>query len=127
MNIRNLIPKEKDDIITAEKLKNFSYEELKPIIPELLEWLQDCNWPVAKPVSLYLESICDKISYEIIEVFKTNDLEWQYYMILIFGPITQDKSIATEIIRIANYPTVKEIEAELNQVAKDIVLKRNWN
>ena len=127
MNIRNLIPKEKDDIKTAEKLKNFSYEELKPIIPELLEWLQDCNWPGAKPVSLYLESICDKISYEIIEVFKTNDLEWQYYMILIFGPITQDKSIATEIIRIANYPTVKEIEAELNQVAKDIVLKRNWN
>ncbi len=46
MNAKELIPKNKFDHETVERLKNLSYEELKPIMPDLLEWLQDFNWPL---------------------------------------------------------------------------------
>jgi hypothetical protein len=127
MNIRNLIPKDKDDTETAEKLKNYSYEELKSIVPDLLVWLQDGNWPISKTVSEYLQSICENISNEIFEVFKTNDMEWKYYMILRFGPLTNDELIQNEIIRIAKKPTDLEIESELNEIAIEIMNSRNWN
>ena len=126
MDIKNLIPKDKGDTETAEKLKNYSYTQLKPIIPELLEWLQDGNWPVSKPVAEYLETICEDISSEILDVFETSDLEWKYYIILIFGPITKDKSIRNIIMRIATNPTEKEIDAELCEVANEIIKNRSW-
>jgi hypothetical protein len=126
-NIRDLIPKNKGDLSTAEILTNYSYEELKEIIPNLLEWLQDMNWPVAKPVSEYLESINDKITTELLSILKSNDDEvWKYWIITIFGPITQSPIIKNEIIRIATSPTENEIIEEVHQVAKGIVNSRNW-
>ncbi|WP_213277098.1 DUF5071 domain-containing protein [Chryseobacterium indologenes] len=126
-NIRDLIPKSKGDLSTAEKLTNYSYEELKEIIPNLLEWLQDMNWPVAKPVSEYLESINDKITTELLSILKSNDDEvWKYWIITIFGPITQSPIIKNEIIRTATSPTENEIIEEVDKVAKGIVNSRNW-
>lgn len=127
MNIKSLIPKDKSDIETAEKLKNYSYKELKSIIPDLLIWLQDGNWPIAKTISEYLQSICENISDEIFDVFKTNDLEWKYYMILSFGSITNDELIRNEIIRIAKNPTEMEIDSGLNEIAIETISIRKWN
>ena len=126
MDIKNLIPKDKGDTETAEKLKNYSYIQLKPIIPELLEWLQDRHWPVAEPVADYLKTICENISSEILDVFETNDLEWKYYIILIFGPIIKDKSIRNIITRIATNPTEQETETELCEVANEVIKNRSW-
>ncbi|MEO1013484.1 MAG: DUF5071 domain-containing protein, partial [Bacteroidota bacterium] len=59
MNIKELIPKDKLDIEMAEKLNQYPYEEIKPIIPDLLEWIKDMNWPVARTVAEYLISISE--------------------------------------------------------------------
>lgn len=126
-NIQDLIPKNKGDLSTAEKLKNYSYEDLKEIIPNLLEWLQDLNWPVAKPVSEYLESIHDKMTTELLAILKSNEDEvWKYWIITIFGPITESPIIKNEIIRIAAFPTKNERIEEVDEVAKEIVTRRNW-
>lgn len=126
MNIQNLIPKDKHDIERAKNLKNYSYSEISPIIPQLLQWIQDINWPVAKPVSEYLISINENISHEILDVLKTNDQIWKYWTISIFGRITNDELIRNEIIRIARNPTKSEITEEVNEIAKEIIQKRDW-
>ncbi|MBF7090311.1 DUF5071 domain-containing protein [Flavobacterium sp. ALJ2] len=126
INTKDLIPKDKHDIERAENLKNYSYSELKPIIPELLEWLQDLNWPVAKLVSEYLESITENISLEILDVLKTNDAVWKYWTISIFGRVTNDELIRNEIIRIAMNPTKGEIIEEVDKIANEIILERGW-
>jgi hypothetical protein len=125
--IQDLIPKDKHDIQRAENLKNYSYSELKPIIPELLEWLQDLNWPVAKPVSEYLKCITENISLEILDVLRTNDAVWKYWTISIFGKITNDQLVRNEIIRIATNPTKGEITEEVDKIANEIILERGWN
>ena len=127
IDTKNLIPKDKGDIETAEKLKNYSYEDLKEIIPDLLEWLQDLNWPVAKPVSECLESINDKITTELLSILKSHDDEiWKYSIVTIFGPITKSPIIQKEIMRIANLPTKNEINEEVSEIAMEIVKNREW-
>jgi hypothetical protein len=126
INAKDLIPKDKHDIQRAENLKNYSYSELKPIIPELLEWLQDLNWPVAKPISEYLKSINENISQEILAILKTNDSVWKYWIISIFGKITNDNFFRNEIIRIATNPTKDEVAEEVDKIADEIIIERGW-
>ncbi|CAM2880657.1 DUF5071 domain-containing protein [Chryseobacterium flavum] len=126
-NIKDLIPKDKSDLFTAEKLKHYSYDDLKEIIPDLLEWLQDMNWPVAKTVSEYLFSINDKITSELLPILKSNkDEVWKYWIITVFGPVTQCPVIKNEIIRIAVSPTKNEKIEEVHEVAQEIMNSRNW-
>jgi len=120
-SLENLIPKNKFDIETAEKLKDYSVEEIKPIIPELLEWLQDMNWPVAKPVAEYFVSFVDDISDEIFEVFQSGDEIWKYWIISTFGAITKSEKIKKEIERIAYHPTKNEQAEEVNEMALEII------
>jgi hypothetical protein len=127
INTKDLIPKDKHDIERAENLKNYSYLELKSIIPELLEWLQDCNWPVAKPVSEYLVSINGNITQEILNILKTNDQIWKYWIISIFGRITNDTFIREEIILIATNPTKDESLEYVDEIANEIIKERGWN
>lgn len=126
-NIQDLIPKDKHDLETAEQLKNYTYDELKEIIPDLLEWLQDINWPVAKPVSDYLKSIHSEITDELLFVLKSDDGAWKYWVITVFGPVVESVLIQKEILRIAHFPTKNEKDEEMNLVALEIVENRNWN
>ena len=78
MEISELIPKHKSDIETANKLPNYTYEELKPIIPELFTWIQDMNWPVSHPIANYLISISEHLTDNIIAILNSNDTVWKY-------------------------------------------------
>lgn len=125
--ITDLIPKDKGDIVTAEQLKNYSFEEIKPIIPDLLGCLQDMNWPVARPISEYLVGVADKITPHILDVLRGDDEIWKYWMVVVFGNASKrpDKLLMNEFNRMANHPTQDEIKEEINEVALD-VLKR-WS
>ena len=68
MNIRDLIPKDKFDESGVEELKKLSFEQIKPIIPDLLVWLQDMNWPVARSIADILEPFTDRITPEIVAI-----------------------------------------------------------
>ena len=117
MKIENLIPKDKLDTETAEKLKQFSYEEVKLIIPNLLEWIQDMNWPVSRVVADYLITISENLTSEIIDILNGKDEMWKYWTIGVFG-IYSEKPLQPEvkeiINRIANNPSLEEIENEVN-------------
>lgn len=43
----NLVPKNKFDTLNINKLMELSDTEILPIIPALLEWIQDMNWSVS--------------------------------------------------------------------------------
>ena len=54
-NIKDLIPKDKFDVSSFEQLMALNDAEIDPIIPELLKWIQDMNWPVAPSVIKVVE------------------------------------------------------------------------
>jgi hypothetical protein len=119
-----LIPKDKADTETADRLKNYSYSEVKDIIPDLLVWLQDMNWPVARPVAEYLKTFTDNISSEIIKILQGDDEVWKYWIIANFGPLTKNQEVLTEIKRIAVNPTKTEVMEEIDEMAREILERR---
>ena len=79
-NIRSLIPKDKFDNSSINKLEKLSDAEIQPIIYELLECLQDYNWPIAReilPIILLHQNIA--MPY-IIDVLEGNDVMWRYWI-----------------------------------------------
>jgi hypothetical protein len=125
MSIRELIPKDKGDVATARKLKEYSYEEIKDIIPDLLMWLQDMNWPVAGPVADYLETITARITPQIITVLLTNDPTWKYWCLVVFGWVKPiDPLLLEEIRQLTTRITPFEIEEGVLEESLDI-LKEN--
>jgi hypothetical protein len=124
----NLIPRDKHDIETALKLKQYSYHELKPIVPNLLEWIQDMNWPVAGPVSDYLQTISSYITPQIIQVLRVNDPQWKYWCLIVFGkqkPI--DPLLLQEIKLLAERITKMEIEEGVLEEAQQILIENCGN
>jgi hypothetical protein len=117
MDLKKLIPKHKFDIETTEKLKEYSYEQVKPIIPELLTWIQDGHWYVAAPVADFLVPFANHITEELLKILRTNDAEWEFQCLRYFGFETNDIELKNEITRIALNPTQNEIEGEAQQKA----------
>ena len=114
MDVKYLIPKNKFDEKVINELKNLSFQQLEPIIPGLLEWLQDMNWPVARPITDILAPFADRITPELIKILKTDDGMWKFWILINFGRNTTDPLLLSEIDRIAKFPSRDEIEDEVN-------------
>jgi len=117
MNLKKLIPKHKFDIEATEKLKRYSYEQVKPIIPELLTWIQDGHWAVAAPVANFLIPFATNITEELLKILRTNDAEWEFQCLRYFGFETNDIELKNAITRIALNPTPDEIEGCVQEKA----------
>ena len=50
VDIKELLPRGKHDFERVDLLKKVERDALRPIIPELLKWLQDTNWPISAEV-----------------------------------------------------------------------------
>jgi hypothetical protein len=88
----------------------------------LLEWLQDGNWPIARPLGNYLKTLPpQKLGPYLMEILNGNDYEWKYFLINILGDKiygVQYQPFINEIHRIANNPTEIEQMCELDDIAK---------
>ena len=124
MELKNLIPRDKGDVETAQKLFSYEYPDVRPIIPDLLGWIQDMNWPVARPVSDYLASISEHITEEILAILQGDDDIWKYWCIHVFGLWSKKEIhplLLKEIKRIAESPTEGEIREEVQEVAMELL------
>lgn len=124
--MHNSIPTSKHDLATTEKLHQYSIGELRPIIPALLEWMQDGNWPVFVPVRDYLKKYVAEIQDEILAIFRTDDDVWKYWILLSFGEKITDPRLIEEIKRMMQQPTVSEKEEGLEEIAQELVGKMSW-
>jgi hypothetical protein len=123
MDIKNLIPKDKFDLETVEKLKQHSFKDIEPIVPDLLEWLQDMNWPISKPIAAFLLRFAEEIAPEIVKILKGKDEMWKYWILVTFGKNIKNKGVIQEINRIAKNPTQDEIDHELNEIASKCIIE----
>jgi uncharacterized protein YejL (UPF0352 family) len=123
---RHLLPQDKGDLESVHFLSTYSYEELKPILPELLEWLQDYNWPVARPIATLLKRFFPQILPDLIPVLESHDAIWKYWILQIFfddadHETVLPKQILSILQRMVENPTSQEKEEELNLLADKIL------
>lgn len=119
-----MIPRTKTDYERVELLKSTSKEKVVPILPELLEWLQDMNWPIAKDIEDLVANYEEYLLPHILSVLKTTDGSWKYF--LLHGLINRlsDKNLLElkpELLRMRFKPTKDEEHEELNEIIDELL------
>lgn len=125
---QDLLPENKFDLARATAAVEAGYPAVAPILPELLEWLQDCNWPVAHVLAPFLASIGEPLVPHVKRVLESDDDIWKYWVIcrLINPSPILAGAFYEELERLANSPTEREAREELNEVAQEVLEEYGW-
>lgn len=123
--MKNIIPKHKSDIKAVENLDCYIIAEISEEIPLLLEWLKDCNWPVAHPIYTYFRRHINEIDEHIISIFRSDDGMWKYWIVGLIADAEQrpNHRIINILMNLVANPTIDEIESEVNSAAKEFLDK----
>ena len=123
------LPLDKSDVVNTRALLSLGYPTLGPYLKELLEWLQDGNWPISRPIGQFLLTIPEAIAPFIHEVLECDDHQWKYWCIVrLIGEMTPTvaEQYRVELLRLAENPSLAEAQNELNEAAKD-ALQKLWS
>lgn len=118
------LPRNKHDFERVSRLKKMDRTELLPLLPGLMEWIQDMNWPIAEEVAELLLTFPNEIVPLIKEVLATNDNVWKYWcleMLVKRLPIELRKSFKGDLINLIERPTSGEKLEELDETAYEIL------
>ncbi|MGY3446177.1 hypothetical protein ACVW17_006178 [Bradyrhizobium sp. USDA 4473] len=108
----------------AKAITALSHAEVEPILPALLEWMQDINWPVAQVLQPFLAGIGEPLAPHVRSVLKTDDDVWKRWVLLHIVAASPEllAMLGDDIERLATYPTPGERAEELDIVAKGLLV-----
>lgn len=117
------VPRDKHDNVRAQAAIAAGYPAVEPVLPELLEWLQDTNWPVAQTLAPFLASIGPPLIPHIKKIFETDDEMWKYRIIqeILTESRVNTEALKPQLERIVNSPTKSELDEGLDVEAKEIL------
>ncbi len=127
MELGNCIPADKFDEAAVRRAAALGFPTINPIIPDLLVWLQDRNWPVCENTASLLAKAGPEIAPHLVEVFRGDDDIWkQVILVLLAGELSQQvwSLIRPDLERIANRPTSGEIAEGVRDAANDVLTAR---
>jgi hypothetical protein len=120
-----VLPTDKHDSTNAlTHLATLPSIELKPLIPHLLYWLQDANWPIFSSVRELLLQHSEIAVEPVRAVLRGDDGEWLkncLESIVLRMPRRCQLMLREEIERVARSPTDDEKEWEAEVIAEGIL------
>ena len=119
-----LLPKDKFDIHSVEKLKELSREEIIYLLSNLLEWIQDMNWLIAPKIADLLLDFPNETTPHIRKVFETEDDIWKFWCLDVLVqhfPVESKQALKNDLIRLAERPSEGEKLEEVDVKAKEIL------
>jgi hypothetical protein len=123
-NLRINIPRDKHDTLAVDRLVELGYPIIAPVLPELLKWLQDANWPVARPVSDLLVNVGKPVVPLLLEVLKGDDAIWKYWCLeCVVRRLPPDviADLRPELERLAWYPRDSDRQEGVNVSASALL------
>lgn len=114
------LPRDKHDFERVNQLQTLESSIMIALIPNLVEWLQDINWPISTEIATILLRYPEETIPHIKDVLKSNDDIWKEWSLRYFVkelPKHLIKKFQPELIRIANTPTKGELLEEVNETA----------
>jgi Domain of unknown function (DUF5071) len=115
-----VVPTKPSDIAAAERAVALGWPGVQPVISELLEWIQDYNWPVAHILAPFLASVGRPLAPHLRSIFEGDDELWKYWAIdavLANAPGELVEEFTPLLVRIVDDPTPGERVNEVDQVA----------
>ena len=129
--VEKLVPKNIFDFSGIEELKILSDEEIEPVIPELLAWMKDMNWPIAKEMPSLLAKHTKLVVPHIIEILQPEQMEcdWKSSIIYNLLPLLDVENllmIRPTLVRITANPTWGEKSDKTNIATEEILKENGW-
>lgn len=121
---RELLPRHKHDTERAEAIVALGYPTVAPLLADLVEWLQDINWPVAHVIAPFLARIGAPIIPEVRRVLRTDDVIWKCWVLrCVVAAASPDvaEGLRDDLTRIAAEPTAGEILEDVSTVAQELL------
>ena len=118
-----LIPVGKFDTDKAEAIVTLGFPAVEPILPALLHWMQDMNWPVAKVLQPFLASIGAPLASHVRAILQTDDEVWKSWVLQYIVAESRElaRMLQPELARLAASPTPAEREEEVDHDACKIL------
>jgi len=110
---RTLIPANKHDHAAVARAMAADMSELRGIWPDLLEWVQDRNWPIFHGMAAVLRRAGPEIGPYIGAILISDDAEWKANVLTEVAPALDVEAWSVFLDharRIANDPTEAEAE-----------------
>ncbi|MDO3436586.1 DUF5071 domain-containing protein [Rhizobium sp. CBN3] len=79
MDIKSLLPCHKHDLAAVSAIEKAGFPAVAPILDDLLAWIADGNWPVARPLARFLASLGNPIVEPVMHVLAGKDSGWKYF------------------------------------------------
>lgn len=132
--LRDILPKDKFDTDGAEALVALGHPAVEPILPELLAWLQDMNWPVARVIQPFLAQIGAPLAPHLRAALASQDHVWKYWILTqILAESPELRALLREDLeRLAWSPIPGERDEELDIEAGALLTRpcevdpKNW-
>ena len=122
-NLSALLPRDKFDLERAEAVVEAGYPAVEPLLPELIEWIKDANWPVARVLAPFLAGIGSPLRSHVAQVLQATDDTWKYWVIELVVRKSADlrAGLREELERIAFHPGKGEVSEDLPGLAKTLL------
>ncbi len=126
-DLEAILPSDKIETEKAEAIVALGFPAVAPVLPLLVEWMQDMNWPVAQTLQPFLASIGAPLAPHIRHVLETDDDIWKYWVVrCVVGESDElAQVLKPELLRLASLPTPGEADEEVDQMAREILERVN--
>jgi hypothetical protein len=124
MDEHELVPSSKGDLPAAKRAVAAGWPAVERVLPELLEWIQDVNWPVAPVLMPFLASVGDPLVPYLRPILEGKDIMWKYWIVsdlLLSTPLTVVDALRPELERLLASPTQEEAEIDLPDEARTVL------
>ncbi|MFC6759804.1 DUF5071 domain-containing protein [Sulfitobacter porphyrae] len=124
MDLRSCVPQDKFDLAAIPRARAAGFPAINPILPELLEWLQDINYPVAGQMVELLSGSGSEIVPHIRRVLVSDDSIWKYWVLsrlcsrLAPAVLVQ---LIPDITRLADQPSEDDMADEVDVEARSLL------
>jgi Domain of unknown function (DUF5071) len=75
-DLRKFLPQRSDDLDALPRLVALGYPAVEPILFDLLKWIRQPDWPVTKPIAVFLTQIGTPLTPYVEKVFRSHDQAW---------------------------------------------------
>ena len=123
-DLNALLPHTKHDVDNASTLVLMGYPAIEHVLPQMLEWLQDLNWPVAAIFQPFFVSVGRPLAPHIRSVLAGDDDAWKYNLLIAVVARSPElaNALRPELERIASRPTDGELLEEVSLEAAEILI-----
>jgi hypothetical protein len=123
LELSRLVPLHKSDTERASAAVDAGFPAVEPVVPDLLEWLQDGNWLVARILGPFLAGVGAPLEPHVRVVLESHDDIWRYWVVreVVAKSSELIAAFRSELVRLVTSPTDNERAEELNELAREVL------